>query len=130
MVVEHRHVVLVALHNLLGKLRLLGSSIVAILEAMALLVSLSNHIETILVAEVIPAWIIRIVAGTNGINVQALHHHDILNHALLAYVITFIRIHLMTVGTLQENRLTVYQKLLVLDFHLAEAHLYLDNLIR
>ena len=83
MVVEHRHIVLVALHDLLGKLRLLGSRIVAILETMALLVSLSHNIQSVLVAEIIPARIVWIVAGTNGIDVHALHHHDVLNHALL-----------------------------------------------
>ena len=80
---EHRHIVLVALHDLLGKLRLLGSRIVAILETMALLVSLSHNIQSVLVAEIIPARIVWIVAGTNGIDVHALHHHDVLNHALL-----------------------------------------------
>ena len=130
MVVEHRHIVLVALHDLLGKLRLLGSRIVAILETMALLVSLGNNIQSVLVAEIIPARIVRIMAGTNGIDVHALHHHDVLNHALLTYVVALIRIYLMTVGTLQENRLAIDQELLVLDLHLAETYLYLYNLVR
>ena len=129
MVEEHRHIVLVALHDLLGKLRLLGSRIVAILETMALLVSLSHNIQSVLVAEIIPAWIVWIVAGTNGIDVHALHHHDVLNHALLTYVVALVRINLMTVGTLQENRLTIDQELLVLDLHLAETYLYLYNLV-
>ncbi len=68
------------------------------------------------------------MAGTDGVDIQALHHLDVLNHALHAYVVTSIRVHLMTVGTLQENRLTVDQELLVLDFHLAETYLYLYNL--
>ena len=35
----------------------------------------------------------------------------------------------MTVGTLQENRLTIDQELLVLDLHLAETYLYLYYLV-
>ena len=82
MVVLHFYVVLVALQNLLSKLRLLGSSIVAILEAVALLVGLCCDINTIFITKVVPYWVVRIVACANGINVQALHNLDILNHAL------------------------------------------------
>ena len=123
MIEVHGNIVLVALHNLLGKHRFLGSCIIAILEAVTLLVSLSYHIDTILIAEFVPAWIIRIVAGTDSVDIQALHNLDILNHALHAQYITSIRVNLMTVGTLDEHRLTVDKELLVLDFHLAETHL-------
>ena len=123
MIEVHGNIVLVALHNLLGKHRLLGSSIIAILETVALLVSLSNHIDTILIAELIPAWIIRIVAGTDSVDIQALHNLDILNHALHAQYVTSIWVNLMTVGTLDKHRLTVDKELLVLDFHLAETNL-------
>ena len=123
MVVEVGYIVLVALQYLLGKHRFLGCGIVLIAETVALLVSLSYHIETILIAEVIPTWIIRIVASTNGVDVQTLHNLDVLDHALHADVVACIRIHLMTVRTLDEHRLTIDQELFVLDFHLAEAHL-------
>ncbi len=45
MIEVHRHIVLVALHDLLGKHRLLGSCIIAILETVALLVSLCYNIH-------------------------------------------------------------------------------------
>ena len=123
MIEVHGNIVLVALQNLLGKHRFLGSSIIAILETVTLLVSLSYHIDTILIAELVPAWIIRIVTGADSVNIQALHNLDVLNHALHAQYITSIRVHLMTVGTLDEHRLTVDKELLVLDFHLAETYL-------
>ena len=82
MIVLHLYVVLIAFQNLLSKLRFLGSSIVAILEAVALLVGLCCDINTIFITKVVPYWGVRIVASTNGIDVQALHNLDILNHAL------------------------------------------------
>ena len=123
MIEVHGNIVLVALQNLLGKHRLLGSSIIAILETMTLLVSLSNHIDTILIAELVPAWIIRIVAGTDSVDIQAFHHLDVLNHALHTQNVTAVRVNLMTVGTLDKHRLTIDKELLVLDFHLAETDL-------
>ena len=59
------------------------------------------------------------MAGTNGIDVHALHHHNVLNHALLTYIVALIRINLMTVGTLQENRLAIYLYNLVWQVHTA-----------
>ena len=123
MVVLHLYVVLVALQNLLSKLRLLGSSIVAILEAVALLVGFGCYINTIFITKVVPYRVVRIVASANGIDVQALHNLDILNHALARNYITSVRVHLMTVCTLDVDRLTVYEELSILDFNLAEAHL-------
>ena len=123
MIEVHGNIVLVALQNLLGKHRLLGSCIIAILETMTLLVSLSYYIDSILIAELVPAWIIRIVASTESVDIQALHNLNVLNHALHAQYITSIRVNLMTVGTLDKHRLTVDKELLLFDFHLAETYL-------
>ena len=130
MIEEHRHIVLVALHNLLGKHRFLGSCIIAIQETVTLLVSLGNHIDTILIAEFVPAWIIRIVAGADCVDIQALHNLDVLNHALHAQYVTSVWVNLMTVGTLDKHRLTIDKELLVLDFHLAETYLDRSHAIR
>ena len=73
---------LVALQNLLSELRLLGLSIIAIAKAVALLVGLSSNVESVLIAEVIPNGVIRIVSGTHGVDVETLHNLDVLNHAL------------------------------------------------
>ena len=48
---------------------------------------------------------------------------DILDHIRLAYHITLIRIHLVAVDALDKHRLTVHQKLAVLDFDISEADL-------
>ena len=71
---------------------------------MTLEVRLSGEIDTVFVAEVIPAWIIGIMAGAHGIDVELLHDADILNHALYADDVAAVGVELMTVGTLDENR--------------------------
>ena len=91
-------------------------------------VSLSSKIQSVFITEFIPARIVRIMAGTNRIDVQLFHDSDILNHALYTYHISTIRIYLMPVGTLNQYRLAVHQQLGVLDFHIAEAHLLRNHL--
>ncbi len=130
MVELHFHVVLVALQNLFSELRLRHrrSLVAAISKCVALLVGLGCDIETILVAQVIPAWVVGIVACAHGVDVEALHDLDVLNHAFHCYHVAAIWIYLVSVGTLYEHRLTVYEQLGVLDFHLAESHLLRNDL--
>ena len=52
---------------------------------------------------------------------------NVLYHALYAHYITSVRIHLVTVGTLDEYRLSIDEELLVLDFYLAETYLHRDS---
>ena len=82
MIEVRAHVVLVALQNLLGEQRLLGLCLGTIAEAVALLIGLGGHVDAVLVAQVIPHGIVGIVAGAYGVDVQALHDLDVLNHAL------------------------------------------------
>ena len=128
MIEVRAHVVLVALQNLLGKQRLLGLSLGAIAEAVALLVGFSGHVDTVFVAQVVPNGIIGIVAGAYGIDVQALHNLDILNHALTRNNIATVGIEFVAVGTLDEHGLAVHQQLGILNLHAAEAHLLRDDL--
>ena len=63
MIEVRAHVVLVALQNLLGEERLLGLSLRTIAEAVALLIGLGGHVDTVFVAQVVPHGIVGIVAG-------------------------------------------------------------------
>ena len=128
MVVVHLHVVLVALQNLLGKYLLHNGCVLSILEAVALLVGFSRDVETILVAEFVPYGVVGIVACSDGVDVQTLHYLDVLNHTLTSHNVATIWIYLMTIGTLNEYRLSVDEQLTVLDFNLAEAHLLRNHL--
>ena len=90
--------------------------IFCIQDTMTLDVRLAHHVETILIAELIPLRIVRIVRGTHGIDVELLHHLHILHHLTDAegsavYGIVFLSVH-----TLDGDGYTVYQKLSVLHF--------------
>ena len=95
---------------------------------MTLLIRLSHQVDAILVTEVIPQRVVGIVTGTNGIDIKTFHDLDILKHAFTGDDIAAVRIHLMTVGTLDIYRFAVNQQLGILDLHLTEAHLLSDHL--
>ena len=65
---------------------------------------LSGHGESVAFSvdprEIKPLIYIRIMAGTNRIDVQLFHDSDILNHALYTYHISTIRIYLMPYSVL------------------------------
>ena len=119
---------LIAFHNLLGKERTARYSILAVTKAVAFLISLSNNVESILVAKVVPNRVVRIVTSTHSIDIQPFHQFNVLKHTLTCHNITTVWVHLMTVSSLEENRLTIDQYLCILYFNLAETNLEWDSL--
>ena len=128
MVLIGDHVTLLALDMCLGKGLVLGKGLLTIAHTMALDVGLCRQIDTIFVAEVVPTGIVGIVASTYGIDIELLHDLDILNHTLHRNDVAAIGIQFVTVGTLDEDGLTIDQQLTTLDLDMAEAHLLADNL--
>ena len=122
------HVTLLTLNVSLLKIRTDSQCLLIVTHTMALQVALSSQVDTILIAQVIPTWIVGIVTGTHSIDVQLLHNLDILNHALHAHDVATIRIQFVAVGTLNQDSLTVHQQLSALNLNVAETNLLLDNL--
>ena len=63
------------------------------------------------------------MAGAHGVQVELLHHLDVLQHTFARDDITAVRVHLMTVGALEEDGLAVDKYLFSLQFYLAETYL-------
>ena len=85
-------------------------------DTMTFDVCLAYHVETVLIAELIPLRIVRIVRGTHSIDVELLHHLHILHHLTDAEGSAVYCIVLLSVHTLDGDGYTVYQKLSVLHF--------------
>src|SRR5574344_862807 len=80
------------------------------------------HVQTILIAQIIPARIVGIMRSTNSIDIELFQYFDILQHAVVSNVVGSIGIHLMTVHTFYQHRLAIDQQLSVLDFYFTKAH--------
>ena len=127
---NYRRMVTVSLHHSLHALEVCGKVClisckrrIVITHTMRLDVSLVHDIYSITVAERVPQRVIWIVGCTHCIDIELLHHLDILNHILLCNHISSMRIHFMSVSTLYEYRLTIHKKLTVLDTHVSESDL-------
>ena len=129
-VVAALDIALVALHMRKGIVVALGKGPVAITHTVGLDVGLGHHIDAVLVAEVIPVVVIRIVAGTHRIEVELLHDLDVLLHTGAGDYVTSVRIQLVAVGALDEDGLAVDEQLGVLDLDLAETDVHGDRLAR
>ena len=77
-VVAALHIALVAFHVCLGVNRILCQCLVAISHAVRFYVGFGHDVETVLVAKVIPAVVVRIVASTYSIDIKLFHYFDIL----------------------------------------------------
>ena len=132
MVLQHKYIVLVALDVGIVVCGILGECFLSVTHTMALDVGFSRDIDTILIAKVIPARVVRVVAGTVGIDIELLHALDILNHAFHAHTVTTVWVEFMAVNSLDEHRLTIDEQLSVLDFHFSESNFlpdYLSHLV-
>ena len=90
---------------------------------MALHISFGYEVDSVLIAELVPAVVVRIMAGAYCVDVELLHQLDILYHPGLAHGIAPVRVELVAVGTLEEYWLAVDEHLCVPDFYLAESYL-------
>ncbi len=123
MVFQNAQVVLLTLYVHIVETRVFSKRLLAVTHSVTFDIGFCCYINTIFVAEVVPARIIGIVASTNSIYVELLHHLDVLNHAFYTDYITAIRVEFVAVGTLDEHWLSVYEELLVFDFNLAETYI-------
>ena len=125
MVLISHHVTLLTLKVSLGKCRILGQRVLAIAHTVTLQIALGSKIDSVLIAEFIPAWIVGIVTCANSVDVQLLHNLNILNHAVNTHDVATVGIQLVAVGTLNQYRLSVHQQLSALNLNVAETYLLL-----
>ena len=80
MITEGDDISLIALQMGLLIILTLGKCTLTITHAMTLHISLSRQVDTILVTEVIPTGIVRIVTGAYSVDIQLLHNFQVLDH--------------------------------------------------
>ena len=74
---------------------------------MALQIRLVDQIDPILIAELIPSRLVGIVAGTDRIDVVALHETDIPDHVFFRDGASSLHIELMTVNSAEHDSFPV-----------------------
>ena len=105
-------------------LRLVSEGLVKVVEhSVALDVGLAVHIESEAVAEVVEHARLRIVAGTDGVDVVLLHEPEVLEHPFAAYIMACIRVGFMKVDALELHRLSVHKEKVTVDFKMAETYI-------
>ena len=57
-----------------------GECLVTVTHTVGFHICLGYYVQTVLVAEVIPTVVVRIVAGTYSIDIKFFHYFDILEH--------------------------------------------------
>ena len=80
-----------------------------------------DDVQTVFVAEFVPARVVRIVASANRVDVQRFHQPNIFEHTLFGDRMAGRRVVFVAVDAFDENRLVVDEKLTVADFDLAET---------
>jgi len=99
----------------------LGQAFVTVAHAVRFDVGLVHDIEAAFVAELVPARIIGIVAGPDGVDVVLFHPRQVFPHRFLGNDVGRERVVLVAVDAFQVDRDAVDEQAAVLDLDLAEA---------
>ena len=124
------HVADVAFQMRLGVGGILGQRLFVVAHAVRFEVGLGHQIESVAVAERVPAGVVRVVARAHGVEIVLLEDADVLEHPLFRDDVPAVGVHLVAVRSLDEHRLSVHQQLSALDLHLAEARVQGNGLDR
>lgn len=88
---------------------------VSIAHTMRLHIGLRHYIQPISVAKIIPYRVVGIMACADRIDIILLHYAYVLYHSVDIHVIACLRIHLMAVDTLDQDRFAVDIEIRSLD---------------
>jgi hypothetical protein len=91
-------------------------------HAMSLEVRLSDDIQSVAIAELIPERTIGIVARPNGIDVVLLHQYDVPNHRFTGDDVAAFRQELVAINSLDIDGLSVHEQAPISDFDFAKAN--------
>ena len=88
---------------------------------MRLNIRLGTDIETVDVTELVEVGIVGVVAGADGIHVELLRQLHVLQHPLARNDASGIRVGVVAIDALDEDRLAIYFEQSVLDLYIAET---------
>ncbi len=113
--VDHRHH---ALEHGVVPVRVLGELVPL---GVRLDVGLVVEVDAVLVAEVDPGRVVEVVGRAHSVEVVLLHDLQVGDHRLAGHRAPRLRVELVAVDALEQDRLTVDEQLAVAQFDLAEA---------
>ena len=91
-------------------------------HAVAFDIGFVDDVDTIFVTEFVETFLLGIVTGADGIDIVSLPKLEIFLHQFFGDIVTGILVVFVIVHAFHEDRLSVYQQLLVLDFHCTETY--------
>mmetsp|Transcript_48926 Transcript_48926/g.79598 ORF Transcript_48926/g.79598 Transcript_48926/m.79598 type:complete len:319 (-) Transcript_48926:1448-2404(-) len=91
--------------------------------AVRLDVGLIHDVEPVFVAQFVPQRIVRIMGGSDGVEIVLLQKQDVLNHVLLGDDVAMFRMVLVSVGAPDSEGDPIHMHQVILHLHLADADL-------
>ena len=91
-------------------------------------IRLGYNIQTMFITKFIEIPVIRIMARAYSVDIVFLHQSDVLKHSLSRYLVTMVRIDVMTIDSFDEDRLAIDEQLSSFNLHFAETCLERNGL--
>ena len=98
-----------------------GEGFFAVTHAVGFDVGFADDVEAVFVAELVEAWIVRVVGGADGVDVELLHELDVLSHGGFCDVVAGVGVVVVAVDAFNHDGLAVDEELAVFDLGGFEA---------
>mmetsp|Transcript_50598 Transcript_50598/g.134686 ORF Transcript_50598/g.134686 Transcript_50598/m.134686 type:complete len:414 (+) Transcript_50598:462-1703(+) len=100
----------------------------AIPHTVTLDIGLVNHVQAMLITQIVPQRIVGIVGATNSIEVKLFHESDVLQHRLSIDDVSVVAVMLVTIDTLEGDLLAIDEEPSLSNLHRSETHAKLQAL--
>ena len=82
-----------------------------------------DHVDAVAIAQFVPVRMVRVMGSTHGVDVEALHQQDVLQHGLAWNRAAEAGVVFVAVHTFEQDGHTVHQETAVADFDLPKAEM-------
>lgn len=84
---------------------------------MTLDVGLVNHVQAMLITQIVPQRIVGIVGATNSVEVKLFHESDVLQHRLSIDNVSVVAVMLVTIDTPESDLLAIDEEPSLSNLH-------------
>src|SRR5438477_318959 len=122
-----------AIHVGVGPVGIFGERFGVEAHSVALNIGFVDQINAVAITKIIPRRLIWIMTAAHRVYVETLHELNVLLHPLDGDGLAAVRVELMPIDSFDENPLSVYQQIALVNFNFAETNIdwnHFDGLAR
>ena len=106
-----------------GPRRIFGERFFVIAHSVGFDVGFVDDVEAVFVTKFVKSWVVWIVGGSHGVDVELLHELEVFAHGSFGNIVTCVGVVIVSVDSFYEDGFSIDEELAVFDFRGFESDL-------